>query len=231
MDGYLLIDKPKGWTSFDVVNKLRFMLSDISGQPAKKLKVGHTGTLDPNATGLLIVLVGNYTKRQQEFMKLDKTYWAQVTLGATSDTDDADGQTTRSKQPKTVPYWDEVEAALDTQIGSIQQLPPQYSAIKRAGQPAYKLARQGALVELKPRPVTVHSIDDIRYAWPKLEFRASVSSGTYIRSIARDIGQVLGLGGYLQDLRRESIGAYSIGDSLKLKELSPGKLKGHIKQT
>lgn len=230
MDGYLLIDKPSGWTSFDVVNKVRYWLANVTNQPVKKLKVGHAGTLDPNATGLLIVLLGGYTKRQAEFMKLDKVYLATVCLGATSDTDDADG-VINDHRVEQKPNLTEVKTVLRGQTGEFKQLPPTYSAIKKSGRKAYELARQGKSVELEPRAVTVRSIDKVKYNWPELTFRANVSSGTYIRSMARDIGQSLGTGGYLKNLRRLSIGEYLLEDAVAISELGPDKLKRHLGQT
>lgn len=229
MDGYLLIDKPAGWTSFDVVNKLRFMLADYLDRPPKSLKVGHSGTLDPMATGLLVVLVGGYTKRQDEFMKLDKTYWAYVTLGASSDTDDADGKVVKTPNVA-LPSQAQIRAALKHQTGQLKQLPPQFSALKRRGKKAYELAREGKTTELKPRSVTVYAITDVDYEWPVLRFRARVSSGTYIRSLARDIGQELGVGGYLSQLRREQIGGYSLQSANQMEALNANNLAQHLLQ-
>lgn len=228
MDGILLVDKPKGWTSFDVVNKVRFMLADYLGQPAKKLKVGHSGTLDPMATGLLIVLVGQYTKRQAEFMKQDKTYLAEITLGGVSDTDDAEGSVVASSAEPV--SKDSVTRILKRQIGSINQLPPAYSAIKLSGKKAYELARSGKVPELKPRKVEIYDITDVEFAWPKLRFRTRVSSGTYVRSMARDIGAELKTGGYLSQLRRESSGDYQVNAAASMSELSPDTLAERLIQ-
>jgi tRNA pseudouridine55 synthase len=205
------------------------MAAEASGQPAKQIKVGHAGTLDPNATGLLVVLVGNYTKRQAEFMKLDKIYAAEIKLGASSDTDDADGHVVE-QQVTTQPKLTDIKRVLNTQLGQLEQVPPQYSAIKQAGKKAYEAARQGQRVEFKPRSVTIHSIGDLIYDWPTLEFTTHVSSGTYIRSMARDIGKALGTGAYLNELRRESIGPYKLADALSINQLSPDNLKRHLKQ-
>ena len=215
MDGVILVDKPIGWTSFDVVAKIRGNLRRITGN--KGIKVGHAGTLDPMATGLLIVLTGKMTKQQDLYMKKDKVYEAKVILGARSDTDDAEGVITESKvegQKTKV----EIEQALKEFVGEIEQMPPQYSAIKLNGQKAYDIARRGEKAELKLRKITVHSIDDIEVFDNKVSFKCHVSSGTYIRSIARDLGEKLGCGGYLSSLRRTSIGDFDITKALAVSE-------------
>ncbi len=213
----MLIDKPKGWTSFDVVAKIRGQLKAETA--VKKPKVGHTGTLDPLATGLLIIVVGSYCKRAQEFSKLDKVYEAEVTLGQTSTTDDNEGNKIQKSDKR--PSKDEVQQILNTFIGEQQQLPPAYSAIKVDGKRAYKLAREGKEVRMEPRTVAIYSIEKIIYDYPKIRFNVHVSSGTYIRSLARDIGEQLGTGAYLSGLSRTSVGNYKIEDSV-----SVGSFKG-----
>jgi tRNA pseudouridine55 synthase len=189
MDGILLIDKPKEWTSFDVVAKIRGMVRAQTGQ--KKPKVGHAGTLDPLATGLLIVLVGkDATKRQAEFMKQDKVYEVELTLGQISTTDDDEGEKTAVSDKQ--PTLDQVQQAVTSFVGEIQQVPPIFSAIKVDGKRAYKQARAGKEVKMEPRIVTIYSITDLEYVYPFVRFVTKVSSGTYIRSLARDIGQNLG---------------------------------------
>lgn len=202
--GILLVDKPKRWTSHDVVAKLR----SITGIK----KIGHGGTLDPMATGLLVIGIGDATKQLEQFVQGDKTYLATVTLGATSTTDDDEGELTTVSLRRT-PESVDAETALKKFIGTQEQLPPVYSAIKTAGKKAYQQARAGKEVERKPRLVTIHSIGLVRYEYPKLEIRTSVSKGTYIRALARDIGAALGTGGYLTALRRESVGPYSVDDA------------------
>ncbi len=211
MDEIRLVDKPKGWTSFDVVGKIRSELRKSTGQ---KVKVGHAGTLDPLATGLLIVLVGKATKRQDEFMKLDKVYEVEMKLGQTSTTADEEGEKTSvsSRQPSK----DEVLHAVNSFIGKISQIPPAYSAIKIDGQRAYKLARAGKAVALEPRTVTIYSITDVVYSYPIVSFAAKVSSGTYIRSLVTDIGEKLGTGAYMTNLRRTAIGNKKITDAMVL---------------
>lgn len=214
MDGILLVDKPAGWTSHDVVAKVRRILSDKAG---KKVKVGHTGTLDPMATGLLILVVGNYTKKAGEFSKLDKTYEAELTLGATSTTGDIEGGITQKSTKK--PTKADVKAALISLEGEIQQIPHSYSAIKVGGQRAYKLAREGKTVNIEPRKVKIYKITDVKYKYPKLSLTTSVSSGTYIRSLAEDIGQKLGTGAYLTALHRTEVGKFNIKDSSTIQAL------------
>ncbi len=212
-EGVLLIDKPTGWTSFDVVAKIRSQIRAEyrarDEKPTKRqLRVGHTGTLDPFATGLLIILLGDATKRSDEFLKLDKVYEATIHLGQTSTTGDPEGEI--SEVSLRVPTPQEVDDALGQFVGEIQQRPPAYSAIKIDGQRAYKLAREGKTVEMPLRTVTVYSIELLDYAYPELKIRAHVSSGTYIRTLAEDIGQALGVGAYCSQLRRTKVGEVSI---------------------
>ncbi len=237
MDGIVLIDKPKGWTSFDVVAKIRSILrTEIRNQKiensdkteklipnsylltSKKVKVGHTGTLDPLATGLLIIVTGTYCKRAQEFSKLDKIYETELTLGHTSTTDDDEGKKTKNSDK--IPTIDEVKETLNTFVGPQAQLPPAFSAIKVDGQRAYKLARAGKEVKIEPRPVTIYQISDIRYTYPKVWFTVKVSSGTYIRSLARDIGQKLGTGAYMSDLRRTEVGDFSVTAAVPIEKFA-----------
>lgn len=208
IDKVILVDKPKEWTSFDVVGKIRSSLRQATGQ---KVKVGHAGTLDPLATGLLIVLVGKATKSQDSFMKQDKIYDVALKLGQTSTTADEEGQKTDVSDHQ--PTLAEVKDAAESFLGTISQIPPAYSAIKVDGQRAYKLARAGKEVKIEPRAVTIHSISDLTYDYPLVSFTANVSSGTYIRSLVTDIGQKLTTGAYMTDLRRTCIGEYKIEDA------------------
>jgi tRNA pseudouridine55 synthase len=176
MDGILLVDKPTGWTSHDVVAKVRGLIKAETGQ---KVKVGHTGTLDPMASGLLILVIGSYTKRAGEFSKLDKVYDAELTLGATSTTGDKEGVISQKSAKK--PDLQQIEQVLSQFRGKIQQTPHAYSAIKVDGNRAYKMARAGQEVKLEPRKVTIYEITDVKYDYPILKFSAKVSSGTYIR--------------------------------------------------
>ena len=211
MDGVLLINKPKGWTSHDIVAKVRGILRKESGR--KKLKVGHAGTLDPQATGLLIILVGSYCKRAQEFLKLDKTYKVEVFLGQTSTTDDSEGEKTPVSSEQ--PLEEDVKKVLSEFVGEIEQVPPQFSAIKVDGKRAYSQARSGKKVDLAPRKVTINSLKNISYDYPHIRFTTDVSSGTYIRSLARDIGEKLGAGAYMSELERTKIDKYIVSEAVR----------------
>ncbi|MEO8863047.1 MAG: tRNA pseudouridine(55) synthase TruB [Candidatus Saccharimonadales bacterium] len=226
IDGILLVDKPSGWTSFDVVAKVRGILRadmrakiELSEQSngQKKVKVGHTGTLDPLATGLLVLVLGNYCKRAQEFSKLDKIYEVTIKLGQTSTTGDEEGE--KQQICEDVPTKEQVTAVLSQFKGDIMQTPPAYSAIKINGQRAYKLAREGKDVTIEPRPVHINDITDITYKYPGIKFTAEVSSGTYIRSLATDIGNQLETGAYMSDLRRTRVGTFDIAQAISLTDI------------
>lgn len=210
-DSVLLIDKPSGMTSFGVVARVRRKLSQQLG---KKAKVGHTGTLDPFATGLMIIVTGKECRNAGMYSKLDKVYEATIRLGQTSTTGDPEGELTDVSDRQ--PTLDEVNGALSTFVGEIQQTPPIYSAIKINGQRAYKLARAGETVEMPVRTVTIFSLNLIDYTYPAVKIRVHVSSGTYIRTLAEDVGKVLGTGGYCSELRRTKIADFSIDDSVQL---------------
>ena len=212
-DRVILIDKPAGISSFGVVAKVRGYLRNECGH---KVKVGHTGTLDPFATGLLILLSGKMTKKSNEFLKLDKEYLADLKLGFKSSTGDPEGEI--EKVDDRVPDAKEIEDILQTFIGEIEQIPPKYSAIKINGQRAYKLARKGVDFEMPVRRVIIYNIDVLEYEYPRLVIRCRVSSGTYIRTLAEDIGLKLGVGAYLTALRRTKIGEYSVDKACTLKD-------------
>jgi tRNA pseudouridine55 synthase len=217
MQGVLLVDKPSGWTSFDAVNYVRKIVARAEGKKPKNVKVGHTGTLDPLATGLLVLLIGkDYTRRASELAKLDKTYELEMKLGATSSTGDSEGALAAASER--VPTASELAVALAKFTGEIMQTPPAYSAIKVNGQRAYKLARAGKAVELAPRPVTIHELTLASYNYPLVALTASVSSGTYIRSLAEDIGETLATGAYLTKLRRTRIGKFQLTEASQLKD-------------
>lgn len=212
-DGVLLVDKPAGWTSFDVCAKIRGQIRaeyQARGEkPTKRqLRVGHAGTLDPFATGLLIILLGDATKRADEFLKLDKVYEATIRLGQTSSTGDPEGELTTVSDRK--PTRTEIDQALQEFTGEITQTPPAYSAIKIDGQRAYKLARQGKAVDVPSRQVTIHSIELLGYGYPDVRIRAHVSSGTYIRTLAQDIGAELDVGAYCYELQRIQTGQFML---------------------
>lgn len=224
MDGILLIDKPAGWTSHDVVAKVRKLLSANGSElTAGRVKVGHTGTLDPAATGLLVLVVGTYCKRAAEFSKLDKVYEVELTLGKTSSTGDREGEITEVSDE--IPSEERVKTVLKTFLGKIQQTPPAFSAIKVNGQRAYKLARAGKAVNMEPRTVEIYSLDKTQYAYPVLSFEVSVSSGTYIRSLASDIGEKLGTGAYMSALRRTAVGGFDIKEATSVEAVSVKQLK------
>lgn len=225
MDGLLLIDKPKGWSSFDVVAKLRGRLKHETG--LKKPKVGHTGTLDPLATGLMLVVVGSYCKRAQEFSKLDKTYEVSMQLGQASTTGDDEGEKTTISTHQ--PSEDDVRRAVEQFVGTIQQTPPIYSAIKVNGKRAYDLARAGKEVKLEPRQVTIYQIEELTYHYPVVTFRTRVSSGTYIRSLVTDIGEALRTGAYMSELRRTSVGTYDLTDALTIEALATVQLAEQLR--
>lgn len=178
---------------------------------AKKVKVGHTGTLDPLATGLLVLVVGKYTKKVPELSKVDKTYEVTMKLGEVSTTGDEEGEKTKVSDQE--PSLEEVQAALEHFVGEIEQIPPAYSAVKVNGQRAYKLARAGKEVVIEPRKVTIYDISDITYQYPTVKFTTKVSSGTYIRTLVEDFGKKLGTGAYMTDLRRTEVGNFSVRDA------------------
>lgn len=222
--GILLVDKPMGWTSFDVVNKIRRMCQEAGFNTTgrKRYLVGHTGTLDPRATGLLVILVGNYTKKAPELTKLDKTYYVHMTLGQVSSTGDAEGEITATST--IVPSKEQVIASMQQFVGDIMQTPPAFSAIKINGQRAYDLARKGKEVQLCPRPAHIEYINLLSYKYPLATFRVKVSSGTYIRSLVEDIGKDLNTGAYMSDLRRETVGQFDINDAVTMQDLKPDDL-------
>ena len=220
MNGFLLVDKPKGMSSFGVVARVRGVWRAqlrAEGQSIKKAKVGHTGTLDPAASGLMILVLGEYCKRAMEFSKLDKVYEVNLRLGQNSTTDDGEGELEAVSDFQ--PTKEQLYEALSQFTGEIQQVPPIYSAIKVNGRRAYDMARKGQEVVLEPRSVTIFSLDNVDYSYPEVSFTVHVSSGTYIRSIVRDLGEKLGTGAYLHDLRRTKVSAYLIQDATSLEQL------------
>lgn len=227
VQGILLVDKPSGWTSFDVVNYVRKMVAQAEGKKPKNTKVGHTGTLDPLATGLLVLLIGKeYTRRASEFSKLDKTYEVVARLGQISTTGDEEGE--KRVVSDKVPAHEEVESALAEFVGEISQTPPQYSAIKINGQRAYDLARKGKVAEIEPRKVRIDRIELTKYEYPDASFVCDVSSGTYIRSLVEDIGQELKTGAYTTALRRTKVGQFDIKDATSVKELDSEVIAARI---
>ena len=207
----LLIDKPLTWTSFDAVKKVR-ILTGVS-------KVGHAGTLDPLATGLLIICTGKFTKKINEYMAAEKEYTGTFTLGATTPTYDLESVP--------VPKGDYIDVSSEMIMGATQQFtgkimqtPPAHSAIKKSGTPAYILARKGKEVKMDPRPITISSFEITAIQLPVVQFKVVCSTGTYIRSLANDFGEALGCGAYLSSLRRTRIGTFNVDDALTIEKFT-----------
>lgn len=211
LSGWFLVDKTSGPTSRDVLNKIQ--------RRWRKLKIGHAGTLDPLATGLLLVAIGSATKLVEITHRMDKSYLARIRLGATSPTDDADGPWTEvaDAMPATL---EQIRLALPALTGpAVMQTPPAFSAIHTEGQRAYTLARKGQDVELAARPVRIDHIEIVSFEWPFLDVQVDCSAGTYIRSIARDLGKALGCGGMIETLRRTAIGPFQVSQARPIEEL------------
>ncbi len=220
LSGLLNLRKTTGLTSRDVVNRVTRMLG--------KIKVGHAGTLDPLASGVLVVGVGAATRLIEYVQRMPKTYRTVVRLGARSDTLDADGRVEVVAAAR-VPNEPEVRAALAAQVGTIAQTPPEFSALKVEGRRAYDLARAGRAVALAPRLVTIDRIALLAYEWPRLELEIACGSGTYIRSIARDVGEALECGGLVEVLVRTRIGPFGIEAAIDLDTLTAGTLPGFLR--
>ncbi|MCS7004945.1 MAG: tRNA pseudouridine(55) synthase TruB [Cytophagales bacterium] len=207
----ILVDKPLRWTSFDVVNKLRSVL--------KIKKIGHAGTLDPLATGLLLVCTGKMTKQIETFMHQEKEYETTIVIGKTTPSFDLetpfDTQTDWTHLTES-----EIRQVILSFQGEIWQVPPQYSAVKVNGKPAYRAARKGETLSLAPKRVTIYSLDILEMQLPEIRCRVICSKGTYIRSLARDIGQKLGVGAYLSSLRRTRIGNFTIDKAIRVEDFS-----------
>ncbi|MCE3281891.1 MAG: tRNA pseudouridine synthase [Chitinophagaceae bacterium] len=205
----ILIDKPLDWTSFDVVKKIR-TLTGIT-------KVGHAGTLDPLATGLLIICTGKFTKKINEYMGMEKEYIGSFTLGATTPTYDRESQPVGHNDTSHLTE-SAIYAATGPLTGEIMQVPPIHSAIKKDGKPVYLAARKGEKVTLEPRPVTIYAFEITSISLPVVEFRVVCSTGTYIRSLANDFGKELGVGAYLSSLCRTRIGEFHVNDAQTLSQ-------------
>jgi tRNA pseudouridine55 synthase len=215
----LLIDKPYDWTSFDVVRKIRNLV--------KIKKIGHAGTLDPLATGLLILCTGKYTKRINEYMAQEKEYTGTIVLGATTPTYDLESIPENFKDCKHITS-EQVNEAAQKLTGEIMQVPPVYSAIKKDGKRAYEFARKGQDIELTPRKILVSEFStELNY--PEVKFKIICSTGTYIRTMANDLGNLLGCGGYLSELRRTRIGNFHVNDAWKMEE-ADAKIQGMLHQ-
>lgn len=212
--GFILIDKPVGPTSFDMVYKLR----KITGIK----KIGHAGTLDPFATGLLLLAIGRGATREiSQYVKLDKTYIADLRLGAVSTTHDPEGDITENLEAKK-PERKVIEKTLEQFVGEQKQIPPMFSAKKVGGQKLYHLARKGKIIERQPQDIRIDYINILSYEWPKLKIELRCSSGTYIRVLAFDVGDELGLGAYLTSLRRTEVGDIKVEEAYKIENIKEG---------
>jgi tRNA pseudouridine55 synthase len=222
----LVLNKPLDWTSFDLVQKVRNMLCRLL--KIKKLKIGHAGTLDPKATGVMVLCSGQLTKQIDEIQADEKEYIALLKVGATTPSYDLETAEDNHFQTSHITR-EKVECVIPLFIGSIEQIPPAYSAIKVNGKRAYQFARKGKEIELKSKTLVIKEIELLRYELPEIELRIVCSKGTYIRAIARDIGIALGSGAYLIGLQRTRIGEYSIDQSLELAELAD-MLSAHFQE-
>lgn len=210
MDGILLVDKPQGWTSYDVVDfvKKRFRIK----------KAGHTGTLDPQATGLLVLLLGRATKLSGKLTDQDKEYEGFLCLGKMTKTGDSDGEVISVKDTSAL-REDDIRKAFSGFSGEIEQIPPMVSAGRYKGERLYKIARRGLVVPRNPRKVVIYKLEILSLAIPNVKFRVHCSKGTYIRTLCEDIGAKLGVGGYSSSLTRTAVGRYKLADALKMEEL------------
>jgi len=218
ISGALVVDKPVGMTSHDVVQAIR------NGTGLRR--AGHTGTLDPRASGVLVILVGPAVRLSEYVSASDKRYQAIIRLGGSTDTFDAEGLVTPTKDPVNVTEA-QFETALQTFVGEIEQTPPPYSAVKVQGRKAYEMAREGEEVELAPRKITVHHLEVLEWAPPEVVIDVHCSSGTYVRSLANDLGVMLGCGAYLVGLRRTKSGRFSLRDSVPLRKLQEAFTAGN----
>jgi tRNA pseudouridine55 synthase len=211
----ILIDKPLEWTSFQVVNKLRWHIKQKFN--IKKIKVGHAGTLDPLATGLLIICTGKFTKKIDEYQGQIKEYTGEITLGATTPSYDMETEVNKTFSTNHITEKLINETALKF-IGEIEQKPPIFSALKKDGKRLYELARAGETTEIKPRKITIEAFEITSINLPKVTFRVVCSKGTYIRSLAYDFGEALNSGGYLSELRRTKIGNFNVKNGMKIEQ-------------
>ena len=221
MNGILVLDKPAGISSTRAVTQIKRLMP-------RGTKIGHAGTLDPFATGVLLLLLGKSTKLCEPLMDEPKQYEATLKFGANTDTDDLDSP----EQPRpvqSIPSIDQIEISLQSFVGEIQQRPPVYSALKIGGKRACDLVRAGREVRLEPRTVKVYGITTLHFAWPLLSLRIDCGRGTYIRSIARELGDVLAVGGYLTQLRRTRIGPFGVGECVTIEDVTREGVEGHLK--
>lgn len=206
----LLLDKPIGWTSFNMVQKVRHL--------TKVTKVGHAGTLDPLATGLLIICTGKFTKQINTYMGMKKEYTGTMVIGATTPTYDLESEPENFQSIDHITI-DQIKAATNLFLGEILQMPPQHSAIKKDGKRLYESARQGIEVKVDPRPITIESFEITHIALPQIDFKVVCSTGTYIRSLVKDFGDALGVGAYMSALRRTKIGEFHVKNAMQWESL------------
>jgi tRNA pseudouridine55 synthase len=227
MQGLVIVDKPIGLTSAACVGRIKRLLPPRRpGGP--RIKIGHAGTLDPLATGVLLVIVGAATKQSARLMADAKGYRAGVRFGATTDTDDAEGEPRPVAGVRPVSP-EQVSAAAASFVGDITQTPPIYSALKVGGRRAYDLARRGQEVTIQPRPARVDRLEVVSYDWPDAVLDMTVGKGFYVRSLARDLGELLGVGGYLTSLRRTSVGSYRVEDAVTPDRLEADGIVAHLR--
>jgi len=229
MQGFLLIDKPKFWTSFDVVKHIRYIVANAKGLPQRKIKVGHSGTLDPFATGLLIIMIGKqFTSQAETLLKQDKSYEVDMILDSESTTGDSEGLIKTHQRTQVRPVLEDIQKVIKGFEGPSMQTPPIYSAIKINGVRAYSLARNNQPIQMEPRKITIHSIHLEDYIYPLVRFKCDVSSGTYIRSLVEDIGKGLGTSAYTKELRRTRIGLCSIDQAIDLSDLTEHNIADYL---
>lgn len=219
MFGLFNLDKPAGVTSRDVVNRVQRLV--------KPHKVGHCGTLDPLATGVLVIAIGPATRLVEYVQRMPKTYRGTFLLGRSSDTEDVEGQIVELPAAP-VPTEPQLKAALPQFLGTIQQVPPAYSALKVAGQRSYELARGGKAAEHQPRPVEIRSLEIVRYAYPELELLIRCGSGTYVRSLGRDLARAVGTEAVMSVLRREAIGPFDVASGIACDALTLELIRQHL---
>jgi tRNA pseudouridine55 synthase len=225
LNGILIVDKPIGPTSMDICSRVRWRLK--RGGAPKRVKVGHAGTLDPLATGVLVVLVGKATRLCDRLMATRKGYLTTIDLSCFSTTDDAEGEKTMV-EIVTPPSRADVEAAIPAFVGTIMQAPPAFSAIKVGGRAAYKDARAGKPMDLPPRPITINGIRVVSYEFPHLTLEIDCGKGVYIRSLARDLGRALNTGGMLSALRRTRVGEYTLEQSRTMDSLPDSMVQSDL---
>lgn len=222
INGVINLDKPSGISSARAVDRVKRLLP-------RGTKIGHAGTLDPFATGVLLLLIGTATRQCERLMDQPKQYEATIKFGATTATDDPESAEEPWPEAVLTPVpIEQIQGRLPMFIGAIQQRPPAYSAMKIQGRRAYDVARRGGEVKLEPRTVHVYGIDLLDFCWPLLRLRIDCGRGTYIRSIARDLGEALNVGGYLTELRRTRVGEFSIDSAITIEQLQADGVAGHV---